>query len=188
MRPIIAFLALLPAAPAHAQDAAAEQRAREIEAVCAKTYCREPRTVRLRREDGSSFETAVPRLPIVLPNGWITIYPGEEVHVELAVSGVGVKATRAVPKPRRGVPTLTLRLAQQDGKADTTLAATHDLSQNLKYTLGLMLPSGGQVLGTSSCPVRPGLVTTEHWPNPVFQVVVRDLRLLADDAPLNCGP
>src|ERR1041385_989992 len=70
-----------------AQPSEAEQRAKEIEAVCAKAHCRPARTVRLRQEDGTTFEKDVPRLPIVLPNGWITVYPDEEIHVELSIKG-----------------------------------------------------------------------------------------------------
>ena len=170
-----------------AQDEA-EQRAKEIEAVCSKAHCREARTVSLRLEDGSTFERAVPRLPIVLPNGWITVYPGEEIHVELIMARDAIKSARAVAKPVRRNATLTFKLSQQPGRADTVLTVSHGLPQNIKYSLGMMLPSGGQLYATTSCPVQPGLTTHETWAHPVFQVVVRDLRFLPEGAPLNCEP
>ncbi|MEA3195940.1 MAG: hypothetical protein QOD26_4273 [Betaproteobacteria bacterium] len=170
-----------------AQDEA-EQRAKEIEAVCGKAHCRDARTVSVRLEDGSTFERAVPRLPIVLPNGWITVYPGEEIHVELTLAQGTIKSARAVAKPVRRDATLTFKLSQPQGRADTVLDVSHALPRNIKYSLGMMLPSGGQLYATTSCPVQPGLTSHETWAHPVFQVVIRDLRLLPEGASLNCDP
>jgi len=178
---------LLAPAAARAQATEAEQRAKEIEAVCAKAHCRPARTVRLRQEDGTTFEKNVPRLPIVLPNGWITVYPGEEIHVELSIKGDVVRSARAVPKVTRPGSTVSFRLAQPPGRTDTQLVVTNRLPQNLKYTLDMMLPTGGRLHPTTSCPVQPGLTAHEQWPHPVFQVVIRDLRFLPVDAPLTCG-
>jgi hypothetical protein len=58
---------------------------------------------------------------------------------------------------------------------------------SLKYSVDLMLPAGGDLLPTSSCPAQPDLITSETWPQPVFQLVIKDLRLLPDGAPLSCG-
>src|SRR5882672_4620197 len=174
---LVAMLCLPGGASAQASEA--EQRAKEIEAVCSKAHCREARNVSLRLEDGTTFERAVPRLPIVLPNGWITIYPGEEIHVELTVA-------RAVAKPVRKSATVTFKLSQQPERADMQLAVTHALPQNLKYSMGMMLPSGGQLFATPSCPVAPGVTTHETWPHPVFQLVIRDLRFLPEGASLTC--
>jgi len=187
MRLWIGLLAMLclPGA-ARAQDAEAEQRAKEIEAVCSKAHCRPARTVSVRLEDGSNFERAVPRLPIVLPNGWITLYPGEEIHVELAVAGDAIKSARAVARPVRRNSTVTFKLSQRPGNADMQLAVTHALPQNLKYNMGMMLPTGGQLIATPSCPVPPGVTTHETWTHPVFQLVIRDLRFLPEGAPLTC--
>ena len=171
---------------ARAQAPEAEQRAKEIEAVCAKAHCRSARMVRLRLEDGKTFEKEVPRLPIVLPNGWITVYPGEEVHIELAVKGDAIRSTRAVPKVTRPNSTLTFKLEQQPSGTDMQLTVTNRLPHNLKYRVDMMLPTGGQLLPTTSCPVQPGLTAHEAWTHPVFQLVIRDLRFLPEDTPLNC--
>ncbi|HUQ26167.1 MAG TPA: hypothetical protein VM140_10880 [Burkholderiales bacterium] len=183
----ISMLCLLGTPGAGRAQDEAEQRAKEIEAFCSKAHCREARTVSVRLEDGSTFERAVPRLPIVLPNGWITIYPGEEIHVELSLAQGTIKSARAVAKPVRDA-TLTFKLTQPPGRADTVLDVSHGLPRNIKYTLAMMLPSGGQLYATTSCPVQPNLTTHETWTHPVFQVVIRDLRFLPEGAPLNCDP
>jgi len=183
---LVAMLCLPGGASAQASEA--EQRAKEIEAVCSKAHCREARNVSLRLEDGTTFERAVPRLPIVLPNGWITIYPGEEIHVELTVARDVIKSARAVAKPVRKSATVTFKLSQQPERADMQLAVTHALPQNLKYSMGMMLPSGGQIYATPSCPVPPGATAHETWPHPVFQLVIRDLRFLPEGASPNCEP
>ena len=181
------MLALLAPLAGQAQPAEAEQRAKEIEAVCAKAHCREARMVSLRLEDGKTFERDVPRLPIVLPNGWITVFAGEEIHVELTLAQGEIKSARAVPKVTRRNATISFRLRQQPGRADSELVVTNGLPQNLKYTLGSMLPTGGQVLPTPSCAVQAGLTAHENWAAPIFQLVIRDLRFLPTDAPLSCG-
>lgn len=185
---LLAFALACAPLSAFAQDPAeAEQRAKEIETYCAKAYCRPARTVRLTREDGTTFEKDVPRLPIVLPNGWITLFAGEEIYIELVVANGVIKSWRAVPKPRRGIATLTFRLAQQPGKPDTELTVSHGLPQYLKFSLGQMLLTGGDVQATSSCPVQPGTVNHEHWQYPVFQAVISNVRLLPEGAALSCG-
>jgi len=175
-------------APAVAQESEAEQRAREIEAVCSKAHCRDARTVQVRQQDGTTFERAVPRLPIVLPNGWITVFAGEEVHIELTVAKGAIRSARAVAKVSGRANTVSFRLRQQAGRADTELVVTNRLPQHLKYTLGMMLPAGGPVRPAPSCPVQTGLTSHETWAEPVFQVVISDLRFLPEDAPLTCGP
>lgn len=182
---VAALLACLPI-PALAQTPAAELRAKEIEQVCRTAHCREARTVRLRREDGSTFEAEVPRLPIVLPNGWITVYPGEEIHVELDVAGEQIKGARAVAKPAHPQATLTFKLAQAPGSAETMLSVTHGFARTIKYSVGMMLPSGGQLYATSTCPVQAGLTAYEHWQHPVFQLVVTSVRFLPPGAALTC--
>ena len=182
----LALVCLLIACAARAQDADAEKRAKEIEAVCAKAHCREARTVRLRLEDGRAFEREVPRLPVVLPNGWITVYPGEEIHVELRLAGDAIRSARAVAKVARPATTVTFKLSQRPGSADMVLAVSHRMPQNLKYTLGMMLPSGGEVFATESCPVQPGATVYETWPHAVFQLVIKDLHFLPQGASLAC--
>jgi len=170
-----------------AQAGDAEQRAKEIEAACAKAHCRPARTVRLRQENGTTFERDVPRLPIVLPsNGWITVYPGEEIHVQLVMKGDAIRSARAVPKVTRPGATVTFKLVQEPGRPDMRLTVSSGLPQNLKYNLNVMLPTGGPLYPTTSCPVEPGLTMHETWPHPVFQLVIKDLRFLREGASLNC--
>jgi hypothetical protein len=188
MNPISILLPLaLLSGPAAGQGDDAEQRAKEIEAYCSKAHCRPAQTVRLRREDGSTFERPVPRLPIVLPNGWITIFPGEEVHVELTVAGNAIRSARAVPKVVRPKTTLTFRLRQPPESTAMVLAVSHGLPQAIKYSVDLMLPAGGDMLPAASCPVQPEVITNETWPEPVFQLVIKDLRFLREGASLSCG-
>lgn len=184
---LAAGLMLGGAAAGWTQADEAQQRAREIDAFCRTAYCRPPRTVRVNLDDGGTFEREVPRLPIVLPNGWITIFAGEVIHVELTVEKGKVTAARAVPKVTNRNATITFRLRQQPGSAHSELTVTSRLPSNLKYNLGVMLPSGGDLRSSPSCAVQAGLTAHESWQEPVFQAVIRDLRLLAADAPLSCG-
>lgn len=142
--------------------------------------------MRLRLEDGSSFEKDVPRLPIVLPNGWITVFAGEQVHIELTADKDNL-AARAVPKVASAKSTVSFRLTQSDG-AGMRLAVSHNLPASLKFSLGMMLPSGGELHRAPSCAVGSGAVSYETFEHPVFQLVIANLRFLPEGAALSCGP
>jgi hypothetical protein len=186
MKPWVIACLLLASTSALPQAPDAEQRAKEIAAFCAKAYCRPARTVRVRLEDGSTFEKEVPRLPIVLPNGWITVFAGEQVHIELTADK-GNLAARAVPKVANPKTTVSFRLVQTEGAA-MRLAVSHNLPASLKYSLGLMLPTGSGLQASPSCAVAAGAVTNETWDYPVFQAVIVNLRFLPAGAALSCGP
>lgn len=183
----IPALLFFAGAPALGQPSEAEQRAKEIEAVCAKAHCRSARTVSLRLENGKTFERDVPRLPIVLPDGLITVFPGEEIHIELRIADGAIKSARAVPKVARRSSTVSFRLGQAPGHVASELTVTNGLPHNLKFTAVMMLPSTGRQLHpAATCPVQPGLSAHETWPQPVFQLVISNLRILPEDDPLNC--
>jgi hypothetical protein len=65
------------------------------EELCWKVLCREPMTVRVLLKDGRvmavPFEDAT---PIVLPNGWVTVLPGEEVHIAFDLEGDVIRNPR----------------------------------------------------------------------------------------------
>src|SRR4051794_21112519 len=129
------------ALPAQAQDIPPDpQTARELEEACRKAYCRPARKVAMRRDDGSAFEVDVPKLPIVLPNGWITVFTGEQVIVEFSLEADGTARARAVPKLARPRISATFRLSQEPGAADSVLSVTHGFSQPMRFRLATMVP------------------------------------------------
>jgi hypothetical protein len=122
----------------------------------------------------------------VTPNGWITVYPGETVYVEVQTRGNKIVNVRAVSKPERPAATITFKFDQVDGDPGSMLVVTNPLRSKLKYDLGFMPVSSDQIVGTSSCPVRAGLKSFESWPHPIFQLVIANLRLMPDAAVARC--
>jgi hypothetical protein len=174
------------AASCFAQTPMSETEARkELEALCQKVLCRQPTTVRVQLRDGKVLEVPF-RLatPIVLLNGWVSVLPGEEVHVAFDVEGGELRNPRAVKKGE-AKNTLSFRFSQDD-KGDTLLVIDSTLEQAVKYDLGMMLPDSERVRKTSSCPVLGGKSSYEHWPHPIFQFVAARFRLLPAGSPMNC--
>ena len=53
----------------------------ELVALCKKILCRTP-SVRLNLENGQEFTHVQPIAFPILQNGWISVYPGEEIYIE----------------------------------------------------------------------------------------------------------
>jgi hypothetical protein len=88
LAPVLAAVALLAALPAHAADPAA---------TCGTQACRKGGFKIAVRSDDKAF-TAIPvvRSPYVLPNGSITIYPGETIAVQFTLTGDKLSAPKFV--------------------------------------------------------------------------------------------
>src|SRR5262245_15557493 len=70
---------------------------KERAALCRNGLCRAPMNVRVLLKDRTIMEVPCEDpSPIVLPNGWVTILPGEEVHIALDVVGDVLRNPRAV--------------------------------------------------------------------------------------------
>ena len=119
------------------------------------------------------------RLPLLQPHGWITIFPGEEIFIEVDVDGDRITNPRAVRKVQNPSMTLTLKFWQEAKKKDSFLHGHKSLNPRLvKFNLGMMLVTDERLLKTTSCPVPAKLKLSEHWPHPIFQLVVANIQLL----------
>lgn len=155
--------------------------ARQLEAACRVALCHEPKTIELKMPQGKPFRfQARTPVPIVM-SGIVTILPGETIRVEATRQGdrlVELKAVASVVHPER---TLMFSFRQEPSIGDGTgmvLTARSPFAGVLKYDLGMMVPDGSDVVGTSSCPLQAGVSAYEHWPHPVFQLFVAKLRFL----------
>jgi hypothetical protein len=144
-------------------------------------------TVRVLKEDGSVLEVPIKvRLPYIQPNGWITIFPGEEVFIEMDLDGEQLKNPRAVRKPEKPSNTITFKFWQEPERKDSFLLVTNPFPRLVKFNLGMMPLHTERLLKTTSCPVLPGKVLYEHWPHPIFQLVVANVRFLPEGAETRC--
>ncbi len=164
-----------------------EEARKSLEKYCRENLCREPKVTRIIRKDGSVFEDkkAPVALPIVLPNGVVTIMQGEEVRVAFDVDGDKLSNPRAVPLTGNASNALTFKLSQ-DEKGNTILRIRSDLPSMVKFQLGMMLLNSDQIRSTSSCPVAADSSSYEHWPEPIYQILVAEIRVLPKEAPMVC--
>lgn len=150
--------------------------------------CRGPHTVRLLKSDGSMHEVAFEiDVPVVQNDGFVTLYPGETVHLEAEVLGDEVVRLTSVPEVRDPDRTITLELSQSDGEVDMFFVAKNPFPRPLKYRMGMQVLDRDGLFATSSCPVVAEGSAYEMWPHPIFQLVLADFHLLpADTASFMC--
>ena len=187
-RTVAAFVTVLAVSPAWPQgldNAPDAKKAREE--LCQRVLCRQPSTVKVLLKDKTILEVPFQDVsPIVLPNGWVTIFPGEEIHITFDLDGDTVRNPRAIPKATEAKNTVSFRLSQDSGNADSLLVVNSTFEPALKFDLGMMLPDNERIHKTSSCPVMGGKSLYEHWPHPIFQIVAARFRVLPPGSSLKC--
>jgi hypothetical protein len=169
-----------------ALDSSPEAKKERAE-LCQKVLCRAPTTVRVLLKDRTIMEVPFEDVsPIVLPNGWVTILPGEEVHITFDVDGDVLRNPRAVRRSAESQPTVSFRFSQDPETGDTSLVVSSTVNRMIKFDLGMMLPDSERVRKTSSCPVLAGKQSYEHWPYPIFQLVAARFRVLPPSGAMKC--
>lgn len=171
---------------AQAPDSSAEAKKSRDE-ICQRVLCRQPTTVRFLLKDNKVLEVPFQDVsPIVLPNGWVTVLPGEEIHIAFDVEGDSMRNPRAVKSATETKNTLSFRFSQDAKNGDSLLVVNSTLEQVVKFDLGMMLPDNERIRKTSSCPVLGGNSLYEHWPHPIFQIVAARFRVLLPGSAMKC--
>lgn len=158
----------------------------ELAAMCERVLCREPTPIQLKLPGGDSFQLTPERPTPIVAGDRVTVYAGETVMVEATVGEgrlVNLKAVPAVADPAR---TLVFSLHQEPTMGDGTgmiLKVQNPFDKVIRYRLGLRLPSGAPAVRTSACPVRAKAASFEAWPNPIFQIVATDFRIVEPGSP-----
>jgi hypothetical protein len=194
-----------PAAPPETeQQSRAEAQAQHIAEVCAKTTCRtETHEVRLKTADGAGYALKTQLFPYE-DDGTVILFPGEAVEFDLAADGMpmdvphfvkvidhvdtanvtGAPPSEAEAKKPGARAKLSVEFRQEADKPDMMLVFRSDLHVALKYNAIILAPTkdGLKSGRTSSCPVKAGLLSFEHWPFPIAMVVLSDFHVaLGDD-------
>jgi len=158
----------------------------ELITLCKTTLCRKP-TIHLNLADGQEFTDTQPFSLPILQDGWISIYPGEEIYIEAQIEKGELSLLRAVPALVNPDRTLVFKFHQRQGTTDMFLEVTNPFQSDLKFKFGMMLPDSDRVRATSSCPVSAGLKLFEHWPHPIYQLVIGQGRALKKGDPRDCA-
>ncbi len=170
---VLWFVATLArAAPA----ANPEQAALEKE-LCAKSKCQRDVRVTLRREDGTLYEGRFAVWPATVQSMGIMVMAGQTVYIEADVAGNRLVNLAAVDRVTRPEKTITAKF-EQDAKGGMLLKIHNPFNKDIKFNMGMMPLKSERLVKTTSCPVEAGIFLLEHWPFPIFQVVLANGRLL----------
>ncbi|MDX1487146.1 MAG: hypothetical protein R3268_03020 [Acidiferrobacterales bacterium] len=157
-------------------------RSQTPEPLCEHTLCRPPQTIRLMKSDGSVFESSFDVENPIVHKGWISIFPGETLFVEVDRDKNRLVNLRAVKQMRDPNRTLELRFWQEKGKPDMFLKVNNPFPKPMKYHAVMVLLDSDKLYKTSSCPVLAGKIAFERWPHAVFELLLFDFHLVEDGA------
>jgi len=177
-------LAAILGTPALSADAQTASTA-ELAELCKSTLCRAPK-VRLFIDATRSVEQdfATP-FPILQP-AFLSIYPGETLFVEASIENEKLTLERAVPTNERPESTLRFEFKQASGEPDMLLVIRNPFEVPVRFRMGLMRPDSNVILATSSCSVPPKLSLVEHWPYPIFVLVLADPEVVGPTDSVAC--
>ena len=182
---LTSFLLYFSSIPAHA--AAAEQpnkNARKpLKEYCETAPCRKNMQFKLKKKDGTYFEYTAELTPPVVQPEFILIFPEETLFIEATEGKNAPIELKSVPENTHPERTIVFKFNQgDDAKTDTSMFLTvhNPFSRPLRYNLA-MTPLEQQSKGlykTSSCPVMAEGQVFEHWPYPIFQLIVSNMHFL----------
>lgn len=169
-----------------AQEATPLPSQAEIEQrMCAETPCQRNVRIALKRKDGTAYERTFPVFPAIVQGFGITVVAGQTINVEAGVEGdrlVNLRPVAAVADP---AVTITATFEQmKDG--GMMLKVHNPFGRPVKFRMGIMPLDGESLYPTTSCPIAAGKDSYELWPEPIFQVVLSDGRLLEQGVDMAC--
>jgi len=166
--PIIFTLALAQAGKPKADQ--------EREAVCRRVPCRPAKTLKLKVSETEVAEFDFPRGPYVA-DGYINVLSGEDVNVEFDDGADGLTNPRYVEKVTASEKTVTFSLSLRE--EGTILTVKNPFAKNILYDCLIQHYKAQRLQKTSIIPVESGLVSFEHWPYPITQVVISNVRYVS---------
>ena len=155
-----------------------------------KLECRRNVRIVLRRDDGTTYDKTFdwywPKLQG--DPAWLTVLPGETIHLEMDVDGNVLTPRRIVSDPRTPEKTVTFRFKQED-KIGMLLTVENPFPKPLKYDLFMLLVEDRErkPRATSSCPVLPKLSVYEQWPNAIYTLVAANFRFVEGADSTKCS-
>ncbi len=110
----------------------------------------------------------------------LSIFPGEQVYVEVAVENnmiVGTKKVNNIIDPNR---TMTFNFMKADNGKSMMLSVKNPLTSSVKYHID-MVDYRGRLHNTSSCPVMAGLSVFESWPHPIPEIRITNFHFTSEE-------
>lgn len=172
---LASLLSCLLMQTSHAQAPAAPL---SLEEVCKQTLCRKP-DFKLYIDATHQYENEPETpLPVLLENEFVTVYPGETIFIEASIVNGSVKLEQAVSSNKHPERTLVFKFAQMKKQKDMMLEVENPFTDDIKFKMEFMRIDSGKLFATSSCPVRGKLKLFEHWPYPIYQLLISQAKVL----------
>jgi hypothetical protein len=184
-------MALLPALmlcvmQSHAQTPAPRQEQDSLERqMCAEARCQRNLRVVLKKKDGTVYDRTFPVFAPTAQDFGVTVVAGQTIYVEADVVDGKLANYRAVEKVVDPGITITAKFEQlEDG--GMMLSLHNPFDKPVKFNMGITPLDSNGLYKTSSCPVGANGNSFEMWPEPIFQVVFGNGRLLEAGAAMTC--
>jgi hypothetical protein len=145
----------------------------ERESICRRVPCRPAKTLRLKVSETEVAEFDFPRGPYVA-DGYINVLSGEEINVEFDIGADGPANPRYVEKVTAPEKTVTFNLSLRD--EGTILTVKNPFAKSILYDCLIQHFKAQRLQKTTIIPVESGLINFEHWPYPITQVVISNVR------------
>jgi len=163
----------LPLAAQQKPQSAEEAR----EAICKKVVCREPKTVNLKLDNKDVLSFDFPKTPYVA-EGYVNILLGEKVNVEFDEEANKLTNARYVEQIKSAEKTVTFELLEIEN--GIILSVKNPFSKDIIYDCLIQNYKTGKLQSTSIIPVRSKLLSFESWAEPIPQVVISNVRFVAN--------
>lgn len=142
---------------------------------------RKPFTLKLPIDKEQYYEQDFPKIPYVYDNS-VYIFPNESFRIGIIFSGVKVTSVKYDPDKKCEQYfefQFTHKLKEND-EVHMYLKATNKTQHNLIYDAIMVVHDNASPVKTSIVPIHAGLMSFEHWPHPILQLVLTEFRIVED--------
>ncbi|MGH8109550.1 MAG: hypothetical protein ACREO1_12650 [Arenimonas sp.] len=149
------------------------------EAMCKDDLCQRDLRILLKLKDGKSYDKTFDVFPPVVQDIGLMVAAGQKLNIEAEVSGdtlINFKVVKEVVDPKK---TIVVSFTQEDD-GGMMLSVSNPFERTLKFNMAIMPIDKEALYKTSSCPILAGGRVFEMWPEPIFQILLTNPKLLDD--------
>lgn len=151
-----------------------------LDEVCKITKCRKPSHVEVGVDAEKYAVVDLPKAPIVYEN-FVNIIPNETLFVEIEERKDGFFDLKLVEEIKNPDSTMTFKFEQDKKTNAMILVVFNPYKKDIKYSAFMHVPTENGFVYTSSCPVNAEKSVYEFWNNPIYQLGLKDFKVVASD-------
>ncbi len=126
-------------------------------------------------DDSSFYSADIGASAYVLPDRTIQLYPGEEIFVEVELSGKEIKSMKTVRENKHPEKTMVISFTQiAEGRIHKgmMLEIHNPFKKELNYKARMLLMQHNKWVSTGVIPVRAKLSSFETWPDLIVSLAL----------------